>query len=222
MSQRNALHHASAPLRLSMLAIVVLLTAATSTSQAQTADATAKAKQLYDDAVTNYNLGHYDEALASFEKAYRLRHDPIFLFNLGQCQRQLRRYEDAERSYRAYLRESTDVPPATRAQVEKLITEMDNAVAEERAKQPPPGPMAPAEAQPKVTASSTPPPQAGSATRADLVAQAAPRRQEKPIYKRAWFWGVVAGAVVVVGVGVGVGVALGTAKSSTPFPAVQF
>ncbi len=94
---------------------------------------TLKAKQLYDDGVTNYNLGHYDEALEAFENGYRIRHDPAFLFNIAQCQRQLHRYEDAERSYRAYLRESPDLPEATRQQVQKLMAEMQQ-LANERAK----------------------------------------------------------------------------------------
>lgn len=113
----------------------VVLSAATAVA-APPDDSTAKAKHLYDDAVTDYNLGHYDEALASFEQAYRIRHDPVFLFNIGQCERQLHRYEDAERSYRAYLRESTELPQTTREQVQKLVTEMNAASQDARAKQP--------------------------------------------------------------------------------------
>ncbi len=33
---------------------------------------------------------------------------------------------------------------------------------------------------------------------------------QKPIWKKGWFWGIVAGAAVVVGVGIGVGVYFGT------------
>ncbi len=95
---------------------------------------TARAKELYGAGVTEYNLGHYDTALASFEQAYRLHHDPAFLFNIGQCQRQLRRYEDAERSYRAYLRETEDLSQAIRDEVQKLIAEMRASVERERAK----------------------------------------------------------------------------------------
>jgi tetratricopeptide (TPR) repeat protein len=116
------------------------------TALASVADAdanTAKAKQLYDDGVTNYNLGHYDDALTAFEMAYRVRHDAAFLFNIAQCQRQLHRYEDAERSYRAYLRESPNLPATTREQVQKLIGEMEHAVYEQQSKQPPTGTQAP-------------------------------------------------------------------------------
>src|SRR4051794_17091978 len=73
-------------------------------------DAKAQARQLYDEGLTDYNLGHYEQALAVFEKGYRLWHDSSFLFNIAQCQRALSRYEDAERSYRSYLRESPKLP----------------------------------------------------------------------------------------------------------------
>src|SRR5438270_12153985 len=96
---------------------------------------TAKAKQFYDVGVTNYNLGHYQDALVAFEQAYRIRHDAAFLFNIGQCQRQLRRFEEAERSYRAYLRESNELPQGTRDQVQKLIAEMEHAAKEQSSKQ---------------------------------------------------------------------------------------
>ncbi len=115
--------------------VTVVLAMATAARVAYADANTEKARQLYDDGVTNYNLGHYGEALAAFEKAYRVRHDAAFLFNIAQCQRQLRRYDDAQRSYRAYLRETSDLPQATRDQVQKLIGEMDQAMADARANQ---------------------------------------------------------------------------------------
>lgn len=82
-----------------VVALALLLTAASASAAPD--DSTAKAKALYDNGVTDYNLGHYEDALVSFEQGYRIRHDPAFLFNIAQCQRQLRRYEDAERSQSA-------------------------------------------------------------------------------------------------------------------------
>ena len=92
------------------------------------------------------------EAFTAFEMAYRLRHDPVFLFNIAQCQRQLHRYPDAERSYRAYLREDSDLPDSTREQAQKLIREMERAQEEERSKQPPTGVQAPSVTQPSFEA----------------------------------------------------------------------
>ena len=107
--------------------VVGALIIASSTASADTN--TSKAKQLYDEGVTSYNLGHYDEALNAFEMAYRLRHDPAFLFNIGQCQRAVKRYDEAKRSYRAYVRETPSVPDETRAQVQQLIDDMERTVA---------------------------------------------------------------------------------------------
>lgn len=160
---------------------------------------TAKAKQLYDEGVTNYNLGHYEEALTAFEMSYRIRHDAAFLFNIAQCQRQLLRYQDAERSYRAYLRESTDIPASTRDEVQKLIADMDRAVAEEKehAKQPPTGTQPPAEAP----------------TSHAPVAATQPQQpetiQREPEYRRSWVKDPVVWTALTVGVaGLAVGGAL--------------
>lgn len=127
-------------------------------------ETTKQARALYDNGVTDYNLGHYEEALVSFEQAYRIRHDPVFLFNIGQCQRQLHKYEDAERSYRAYLRETTDLPQTTRDQVQKLIADMNKAVEDARSKQPPTAtqpPTEPQRIQQRPTAMPAPPPPRG-------------------------------------------------------------
>lgn len=104
---------------------------------------TAKAKQLFEDGVTSYNLGHYEEALTAFDIAYRLKQDAAFLFNIAQCQRNLRRYEDAQRTYRAYLRETPDLSAGTKAQIQQIMNELERAQADERAKQPPTGTVAP-------------------------------------------------------------------------------
>ncbi|HEY2747964.1 MAG TPA: hypothetical protein VGL86_25250 [Polyangia bacterium] len=145
---------------------------------ARAADAnTSKAKQLYDDGLTNYNLGHYDEALTAFEMGYRVRHDPAFLFNIAQCQRQLRRPDDAQRSYRAYLRESPTLPQTTRDEVQKLIAEMENSIEEQRTKQPPTGTQAPGANQPAEGQTPPPsPPPAATPPRVEQVPAAAERR----------------------------------------------
>jgi tetratricopeptide (TPR) repeat protein len=130
---------------------------------------TAKAKQFYEEAVTDYNLGHYDSALHSFESAYRLRRDASFLFNIGQCQRQLLQYENARRSFQAYLRESPNVPDQRRQQVEGLITQMESAIADQRKQQPPTGTEAPSGVV------STGPPKTGDATPANSATVAPPR-----------------------------------------------
>jgi len=47
----------------------------------------------------------------------------------------------------------------------------------------------------------------------------APPAERKPIYKRAWFWGAVAGGAVVLGVVIGVSAAYG-GKTKDPTPSI--
>ena len=120
------------------LVVVVLLTG-TALAQAQTTDAraTAQARRMYDLGITHYDLGEYKQALTAFEDAYRAKRDAALLFNIAQCQRQLAHYEDAARSYRAFLRNSPDAP--NRAEVKNLIEQMDAAAQQQRASAPPTG-----------------------------------------------------------------------------------
>jgi tetratricopeptide (TPR) repeat protein len=195
------------------LLFVILFAGAAALPTVARADATtAKAKQLYEDGVTSYNLGHFDEALDAFEKAYRIRHDAAFLFNIGQCQRNLKRYEEAQRTFRAYLRESPDLAEKTRSQIQQIMGEMDRALAEERAKQPPTGTQAPATTQPTESAARTSAPRTAAAPvgasqqtadgsikqTADESVKTTATERPRPVYKRWWFW-TIAGVVVVGG-----------------------
>jgi tetratricopeptide (TPR) repeat protein len=100
-----------------------------------------EARRHYIEGLKHYNLGEYKEALAAFKSGYRLKPDPSFLFNLGQCYRQLGDPAAATTSYRAYRREAPN--SANRAEVERLIQQMETAIAEQRAKEPPTGTQAP-------------------------------------------------------------------------------
>jgi TolA-binding protein len=170
----------------------------------------------------HYNLNELPEALLEFKEAYRVYPDPVFLFNLGQCERQLDHFEEAIRFYRNYLREQ---PKATnRQEVERRIDEMEAALKAKAAAgdqaepavappplaapgAPPTGAVASPAAQPEAV-SARPPvdPQiaGGMPPVVDLEAvPAQPSESEaSPVYKRWWFW--TAAAVVVVGATVGI------------------
>lgn len=130
-------------------ALVVLLTVGVARAD------TNKAKQFYGEARTAYNLSDYARALDLFKKAYQEHPDSAFLFNIAQCERALARYDEAERSYRAYLRESPELPEQRVAEIKVLIGAMAAAAREERARLPPPGTEPPHVAQQKAP---TPPP----------------------------------------------------------------
>lgn len=167
----------------------------------------AKAKALYESAITHYNLSEYGDALTDFKEAYRLVNDPALLFNIAQCHRQLKAFDEAARVYRAYRRESPDA--LNRAEVDRIITQMDEAIAEQHTQSPPTGTLPPPVVAPVSPVVVTP-----------VVVQpttlVVSPDKPRPVYKKGWFWGVVAGAAVVVAVGVTVGVVLGTEKSPAP------
>jgi len=153
----------------------------------------AEAKKHYERGTRAYNLLDFKGALKEFQTAYVEQPDPIFLFNIAQCHRQLGSYSDAAKSYRLFLANQPDAP--NRAQVQRLIEEMDTAAKEARANLPPPGPQAPAPAA------------AQPAPVAAVEAAPPPRRKW---YASPLGWGLIGGGVAVVGVSGGL---LGVAMS---------
>jgi hypothetical protein len=181
-------------------------------AHAETAPNEAKAR--YRAGILHYNLNEFVEALADFKEAYRLKPDPAFLFNIAQCHRQLGQYTEAARFYRSFRREMG--ASRDHAEVDRLILEMDKAAADERAKQaaapaPAPGPAADAKPQPRTSTTAVTATQPGgpSTPSANTLTATAPPR-EKPLTKKGWFWGVVAGGAVLVAAGVTLGVVFGT------------
>ena len=75
---------------------------------------------------SHYNLNEFNEALLEFKEAYRLFPDPVFLYNLGQCERQLDHYDEAILFYRSFLRNQPKAP--NRAEVQRKIEEMETAL----------------------------------------------------------------------------------------------
>lgn len=165
---------------------------------APTPEAKAKARELYDQGVTNYNLGHYTPALGAFESGYRIWHDASFLFNIAQCERALNEYEEAERSYRAYLRETPSLPDGDRERIQVLIQQMQKAAQAERAKQPPTGTQPPASSEAIDHQSET---VKGTST----ITATSP--QKRRWYKNPTGWALVGGGVLcgITGTGLLVG-----------------
>jgi tetratricopeptide (TPR) repeat protein len=119
-----------------------------------------------------YALTRFTEALDEYQLAFDAKPIADFLFNIGQCYRNLADYDSAIFSYKKYLKLAPDAP--NRARVEQLITELEakqdhgetRRLGLERKRAPEPAPVAAAPAA-------------------------------RPIYKTWWFWtglGVVAAA----------------------------
>jgi tetratricopeptide (TPR) repeat protein len=176
-------------------------------AQAGREDAAAKkAKSYFDEGQKHYQIGEYQKALDAFKAGYLAKPNASFLYNLGQCYRQMKQPEDAIREYKAYLRESPNAP--NRADVEGFLKEMEKLQSDRDAE---------AKAAAAKAADDAKAAQAAQSAQAQQVAQqsATPTAAatEKPRSKW-WIAGVVAG-VVVVGAGVGLAVAL-TSTTDAP------
>jgi tetratricopeptide (TPR) repeat protein len=146
---------------------IVVAIVCTLASSAAHADNKQAAKEAYTEGKRNYDLGEYDAALAAFKKAYLNYEEPVFLFNIAQCYRQLGDRQNAVRTYRVFLQNWPKAP--NRGRVEEIIAELESAIAQDLAAKNappketmPPGKPEPAhvEAAPRPTA----PPAATSET----------------------------------------------------------
>ena len=154
----------------------------------------AKVHALYDSGTAHYNLGEYKDALADYKEAYRFKRDPAFLYNLGQCYRQLGDAENAALTYRSFPRERPNAP--NRIDIEHFIADADAVVKAKAAQASRP----PVSVQPETSVKMTAP--------GDLTSPP-PARPESRRKVPVWGWVLVgAGTAVVVGSAVGLGVGL--------------
>jgi len=87
----------------------------------------ADAKQAYEEAARAFNLGQWDEAVAGFQKSYKLSGDAALLFNVAQAQRQAGRNKESVITYKAFLREVPETP--YRENVEAKIRDLESTEA---------------------------------------------------------------------------------------------
>lgn len=109
-----------------------------------------KAKDQLQQGHVAYNLGHFSEAAAHYEKAYRFVQDPALLFNVGQAWRLGNEPEKATAAYKGYLRTSGANSP-NRKMAEEHIKDLERQMQARDKPATPPQPSAP-------TRQATPPP----------------------------------------------------------------
>jgi tetratricopeptide (TPR) repeat protein len=147
-------------------------------------------------AETKFNLGRFEEAAVDYQAAYEAEPLPAFLFNIGQCYRNVGDHERAQFYFRRYV--ELDPRSPNRPDAERLIAEMERLAAGQRST------AVPALAPAGLTG--LPPSRAGTGgadEHAPAFAPAIARGHDaaatpRPLYRRPWFW--VGGAVVVAAV----------------------
>ncbi len=90
-----------------------------------------EARTLTSQASVEYDVGHFDQALDLYTRAYERYPKPALLFDIGQCHRQLGHYERAIFFYQGYLRGLPQAP--NRALVEKFIADSQQQLDAQRA-----------------------------------------------------------------------------------------
>lgn len=134
----------------------------------------------------HYKVRDFDKAVEEYKAGELVQSAAIFDYNLGQCYRQLAKYEDAIWHYERFLHSGFATPEDTAA-IQKWISQMRSEM-EQRAKSSPPTEPATMQPQP------APPPQAQPLPRPHLV-------HVEPWYHDTFAWGLIASGVVVGGVG---------------------
>lgn len=106
-------------------------------------EATEQARRHYQEAQKQFDLGMWDAAVSEFTKAYELRPDPNFLYNMAQAYRRGGNVRRAIDLYKNYL---IKVPKSSqRAEVEERIQSLQRQLDDEErdAKRNTPSPLAP-------------------------------------------------------------------------------
>jgi tetratricopeptide (TPR) repeat protein len=159
-----------------------------------------------------FNLGRFSDALIEYEAAYEAKPMPGFLFNIAQCHRNLKNYEQARFFYGRYL--ALDPGSEDRASIEGLIAEMTRNMDQESSRRRPDSPDQSSTQPPSVAAlggglrapSALPVLQRSegsgqaSSTHASDVANGP---EGRPVYHRWWFWtsvGVALAGAITAGI----------------------
>jgi hypothetical protein len=121
--------------------VIAVLSAAAQPAWAQN---TSRAKELFQEGTTFFDLGQFEKAIESWQQGYKEKPDPGFLYNIAQAYRLAGDPQKAIFFYRGYLRNS---PPHVhnRAEVEQKIAALQKLISDsDKTKQiPPPGVLKP-------------------------------------------------------------------------------
>ena len=132
-----------------------------------------RARARFVDGEKLYALGRFEEALPEYEAAYNAAPLPEFLFNIGQCHRNLGHHTEAIFAFKKFLREkpTADNQAAVQALIAELESEREGLAASRRSVFQPP-----------------------------LIPPVEPKEPPRPTSHRSYSrWWLLAGLVVVAG-----------------------
>jgi len=127
-----------------------------SVARAQTHDDTTRAKELFQQGTTLFDLGEFDKAIDAWQQGYKEKPDPGFLYNIGQAYRLKGDSAKAIFFYRGYLRNSPKA--ANRADIEAKIAALQKSAGEPKPAATPAVPVAPVAPPPVAPAPVSPTP----------------------------------------------------------------
>jgi tetratricopeptide (TPR) repeat protein len=197
-------------MKLRFAALLVGFSCAIALPAAAASPALDDARKLTAKASVEYDVGHFDQALDLYTKAYERYPKPALLFDIGQCHRLLGHYERAIFFYQGYLRGKPEA--ANRALVEQFILDSQKQLDAQRAAGPVSPPASEATPPPPPAAAPAPAPSDASASPPasnDTLAQRPDSTSAPTSAPTAWPLLRIAG-VATAGVGVVLlGVAIG-------------
>ncbi len=163
------------------------------------AAALAKSSPAYDQHITDaqrfYGEKNYDKAIEEFDAAYKLDPEPLLLVSMGRCHFLADRPKAALDLYQQALK--AKLSRSERDEVMSSIAKATIKLQEQQRRE--------AEAQ-----------RAADQARMTEMLARQPPPPEKPVYKRAWFWGIIGG--VAVATGLAIGLSVGLRPQSTMMP----
>lgn len=170
-------------------------------------DAVEKARTHFREGEKHYNLGEFADALREFKDSYRLKNDPVLLYNIGQCQLKLGDDRGALHSFGRYLRLALAPDSPNRKVAEDKIAQIEQRLRGgpglTPASSPESDPHRPApaftEGRPPLSVAAGRTSSPAVPALADPFAGAGRQRdariEPRSLYRRWWGWAVAAGVV---------------------------
>jgi hypothetical protein len=92
--------------------------------------ASKAARAAYEEGQVAFNLGQWDKAIEAWQRGYKAKPDPVFLYNIAQAYRKAGNTEQSIFFYKSYLHNTSNAP--NRDEVVSWVDQLEKQAAEER------------------------------------------------------------------------------------------